>query len=116
LATGVCALYLLAIGNLSSVHYPHGLAPERVAAGGGRGVQGLLFLVYPLALLPVAMAYVARYAFDSELMFALILALAALLGAATYVMALQSAQHAALARREKILADLTQGEAPISGD
>ena len=112
-AMGVCALYLLAIGNLSSVNYPHGLAPDRAAAGGGRGIQGLLFLVYPLALLPVAFAYVARYAFDSESVFALVLAAAAIFGGAVYHMAMQSAVHTAAARREQILSDLSRGEGPV---
>jgi ABC-2 type transport system permease protein len=112
-AMGVCALYLLAIGNLSSVNYPHGLAPDRAAAGGGRGMQGLLFLVYPLALLPVAFAYLARYAFDSEWIFALVLAAAALLGGGVYHMAMHSATYTATRRREQILADLSRGEGPV---
>src|SRR5262249_28943062 len=111
---GVCALYLMALGNLSSVHYPRGLAPERIAQGGGRGVQGFLFLIYPLALLPVALAYIARYAFDSELIFALVLAVSAIGGAALYAMAMRSAIHEALLKREKILAELSSGsEAPV---
>jgi ABC-2 type transport system permease protein len=112
-AMGVCALYLLAIGNLSSVHYPHGLAPDRAAAGGGRGMQGLLFLIYPVALLPVGFAYLARYAFESELIFALVLAASAVLGGVMYYMALESAAHAATARREQIMADLSRGEGPV---
>jgi ABC-2 type transport system permease protein len=112
-AMGVCALYLLAIGNLSSVHYPRGLAPDRAAAGGGRGVHGLLFLVYPLALLPVGFAYLARYAFDSEWMFGLVLAGAGLFGGGVYYMAMQSAVHTATARREEIMADLARGEGPV---
>jgi ABC-2 type transport system permease protein len=95
------------------VHYPRGLAAERVAAGGGRGVQGLLFLIYPLALLPVGLAYLARYAFDSEIAFALILAGSAALGVAIYYMAMESAVRAAEARREKIMADLSTGEGPV---
>jgi ABC-2 type transport system permease protein len=112
-AMGVCALYLLAIGNLSSVHYPRGLAPDRAAAGGGRGMHGLLFFVYPLALVPVGFAYLARYAFDSEWIFALVLAAAAILGGAIYHMAMQSAVHTATARREEIMAELSRGEGPV---
>jgi ABC-2 type transport system permease protein len=112
-AMGVCALYLLAIGNLSSVHYPRGLAPDRSAAGGGRGMHGLLFLIYPVALVPVGFAYLARYAFDSELMFALVLGGAALFGGGVYYMAMQSAVNAATERREQIMADLARGEGPV---
>lgn len=116
IAMGVCALYLLAIGNLSSVHYPRGLAPDRAAAGGGRSVHGLLFLVYPVALLPVGFAYVARYAFDSEWIFILMLAAAGLFGGGVYYMAMQSAVHTATARREQIMADLSRGEGPIAAE
>ena len=48
---GICALYMLALGNLGSVRYPRGLSGERVAHG-GRGFQGFLFLIYPVALAP----------------------------------------------------------------
>jgi len=104
---GVCALYLLALGNLSSVYYPRGLAPERMSQAGGRGMQGFLFLIYPLTLIPVALAYLARYAFDSELMFALVLAIAAIGGAALYGMALRSAISEAVLKRERIVAELS---------
>jgi ABC-2 type transport system permease protein len=111
---GICALYLMALGNLSSVHYPRGLAPERISQGGGRGMQGFLFLIYPLALVPVALAYIARYAFDSELMFALVLALSAVGGGTLYAMAMRAAIHEAVLKRERILAELSSGsDAPV---
>jgi ABC-2 type transport system permease protein len=112
---GICALYLMALGNLSSVYYPRGIAPEKIAQGGGRGMQGLLFLIYPLALIPVGLAYVARFAFDSELMFVLILAVSAIGGGALYAMAMRSAIHEAMSKRERIVAELSTGsEAPVS--
>jgi ABC-2 type transport system permease protein len=111
---GICALYLMALGNLSSVHYPRAMAPERIAQGGGRGMQGFLFLIYPLALLPVALAYIARYAFDSELMFAIVLAISAIGGGALYAMALRSAISEAVLKRERIVAELSSGaDAPV---
>ena len=61
LVVGVCALYMLALGNISSVHYPRGLNPTRVSQGGASSrFQALAFLLYPLSLLPVGLAYVAR--------------------------------------------------------
>jgi ABC-2 type transport system permease protein len=114
LVMGVCALYLMALGNLSSVHYPRGLAPERIAQGGGRGMQGFLFLIYPLALLPVALAYIARFAFNSELIFLLVLAASAIGGGALYAMAMQSATLEAVRKRERIVAELSGGaDAPV---
>jgi ABC-2 type transport system permease protein len=113
---GVCALYMLAMGNLSSVHYPRGLSGERVSQGGGRGFQGFLFLLYPIALLPVGLAYLARYAFDSEIMFGLILAIAAIIGGVFYWIAMESAVNAAGRLREKIVQELSQSDGPVVGE
>lgn len=114
--TAICASYLLALGNWGSVRYPRGLSGERVSQGGGRSFQGFLFLIYPVALLPVGLAYLAKYSFDSEIMFALVLALAAILGAAFYWVALDSAISLAAARREQLIAELSTSEGPVAND
>ena len=45
---GSLALYMLALGNISSVHYPRALSPERVSQGGASGrFQGLIILCTP---------------------------------------------------------------------
>ena len=114
LVTTIAALYLLGIGNLSSVNYPRPMSAQRVSGGGGGGrTQGVLFLLYPLALLPVFLAYLARYAFDNQTVFYGILAVAAALGVAIYWMAMESAVSAARSRRETILAELSRGEGPM---
>ena len=114
LVVGVCALYLLALGNISSVHYPRGLRPERVSQGGASSrFQGLIFVLYPLALLPVFLAYLARYAFESEAVFAIVIAIAAILGGVLYGMAMESAAGTAASRREQILQELSKGEGPM---
>jgi ABC-2 type transport system permease protein len=107
---GICSLYMLALGNLSSVNYPRALAPERATQGarGGARFQGLIFLFYPITLLPVFLAYLARYAFDSQLVFVLVLALAAMIGGALYAMAMDSAVSTARQRREAILTELSR--------
>ncbi len=72
------------------------MSVHRVSAGGGAGrTQGLLFLLYPIALLPVFLAYLARYAFDNQTVFYAILALAGALGVAIYWMAMESAVSSA---------------------
>ena len=111
---GICALYMLALGSLGSVHYPKGLSGDRAAQGGGRGFQGFLFLIYPVALLPVGLAYLARYAFESEVMFSLVLAIAAIIGAVFYWIALESAVNAGLRRREQIVQELSQSDGPVT--
>lgn len=115
LVTPVCGLYVLALGNLASIHFPRGMSPERVAQGGAANrFQGLLFVVYPIALLPVVLAYVARYAFDSQLVFWVVLSFAAALGAAFYWVALDSAVNTAWQRREALLGELARGEGPVA--
>ena len=117
IATGVCALYLLAVGNISSVRFPRSMSAERVSQGGNsRGVTGLLFLLYPLALLPVGLAYAAAYAFDSQIAFSIVLAFAAAIGGTIYWLALGSAIHTATTRRESILQELSRGEGPVVAD
>jgi ABC-2 type transport system permease protein len=114
LVTAIAALYLLGIGNLSSVNYPRHMNAQRVSGGGAAGrTQGVLFLLYPVALLPVFLAYLARYAFDNQAVFFGVLACAAALGVAIYWMAMESAVAAARNRREAILAELSRGEGPM---
>jgi len=73
----------------------------------------LVFLLFPLTLLPVFLAYLARYAFDSNLAFALILALAAILGAALYGMAMESAVSNVVRQREQFIGELSKGDGPV---
>jgi hypothetical protein len=110
---GICALYMLALGNLSSIHYPRAPHPERVSQSSGGGFQAFVFLLYPLALIPVLLAYLARYAFSSQAAFALVLGLAAAIGGVLYKIALDSAVSAAPARREHLLAELAKGDGPL---
>lgn len=114
LVMGICSLYTLALGNISSVHYPRGLNPERVSQGGSSGkFQGLVFLLYPVTLLPVGLAYLARYAFNSDLIFAIGLLIAAVIGGVLYSMSTESAAYRALERRESIVAELSKSDGPV---
>jgi ABC-2 type transport system permease protein len=59
--TAIVGVYLLAIGNLSSVHFPRAMNPERVSQGGSASrMQALIFVFYPVALLPVFLAFWAQ--------------------------------------------------------
>ena len=114
---GVCSLYMLALGNVSSVNYPRGLSPERVSQGGASSrFQGLVFLLYPLALVPVFLAYLARYAFESDTVFAIVLAIAAVIGGVLYWVAMDSAVATASKRREQILQELAKGDGPVAAE
>lgn len=112
---GVCSLYMMAFGNISSVQYPRALTPERVSQGGASSrFQALVFILYPIALLPVFLAYLARYALDSETVFVVVLALAAVLGGVLYWLGMESAVKTVAAKRERILTDLSRGEGPVA--
>jgi ABC-2 type transport system permease protein len=112
---GICATYLMALGNLASVHYPRALSPERVSqSGGGNRAQALVLMFYPLVLLPVILAYVARYAFESQAAFSLVLSVAAAIAAIFYWLAMESAVKAAFTRRQYILEELSRGDGPVS--
>jgi ABC-2 type transport system permease protein len=110
----VLCLYLLATGNLSSLYYPRALDPDQTwgRASAGR-FQALGMLLFPVLGLPVLLAYLARYAFKSQLAFYGMLALAALGGGVYYLVALGSAVRAAENRKEKLLAALAHGGGPL---
>ena len=111
---GICATYVMALGNISSVRYPRALSPERVSqSGGGNRSLALVGLFYPVVLLPVILAYVARYAFDSEAAFVLVLSVAAAIAAIFYWLAMDSAVKTASARRQSILEELSRGDGPV---
>jgi hypothetical protein len=117
LVVGICAVYLLGLGNMASVNYPRPLNPENASRGGSsRRSQGMLLFFYPLALLPVFLAYLARWALKSETAFLVVLAIAAAIGGAVYWIALDSAVDAAVRKKEELLLALTQGEGPVSTD
>ena len=59
------------------------------------------------------LAYVARYAFDSQAAFSAVLAIAAGIGATFYWIAMESAVKAASTRRQNILEELSKGDGPI---
>lgn len=113
----IVSMYLLATGNLSSVYYPKSVDP---AQSWGRQASTrfhfYLLLVFPVLLLPVLLAYGARWAFDSDAAFYGVLALAAFAGAAYYWVALQSAVEAASRRKELILERLSAPAGPLAAD
>ena len=108
-------IFLLAIGNLTSTHFPRPVDPAQSWRHSNNGkVQGMLFLAYPVLALPIVLAYLARYAFDSQWAFYGVLSTAFLVALLTYRVSLDSAVETADKRREEILAALSRGEGPIS--
>lgn len=113
--TLISAVYLVSFGNMMSVRLPRAMDPEKVTQGGStRSMNALAFFLFPVALLPIGLAYWGRYVFDSEVVFFGLLALAAVLGAVVYWVALDSAVKTALARKESILEELGRSDGPLS--
>jgi ABC-2 type transport system permease protein len=113
--TLISALYLISFGNLMSVRVPRAMDPEKVTQGGStRSMNAFAFFLFPVALLPVALAYWARYVFDSEVIFFTLLGLAAAMGAVVYWIALESAVKTAMLRKEAILNELGRSDGPLA--
>ena len=72
----------------------------------------MLFVVYPLAFIPVGLAFLARYAFGTQEAFYLVLAIDAIIGLIAYQVALDSAVKAADRLKETMLAALSVGDGP----
>jgi ABC-2 type transport system permease protein len=88
-----------------------------VSQGGASSrFQALIMLLYPLSLLPVLLAYVARYAFASDVAFYLVLGFAGLVGGALYWIAMESAVATTIKHRERILHDLSNADGPIASN
>jgi ABC-2 type transport system permease protein len=83
------------------------------SASAGR-LQALLLLIYPVLSIPVVLAFLARYAFESELAFYAVLSVGLSVGVAIYWVSRDSAIEALETRKEKFLGALTASEGPIS--
>jgi ABC-2 type transport system permease protein len=110
---GIAALFWFGLGNISSVRMPRAMNPEKMNQMANK-LQALTILVAPVVLLPVVLAYWARAVFGSEIVFAGILLIAAILGGIFYWVALDSAVKAAIERRESLLQELSRADGPIS--
>ncbi len=112
--TVVVTLFLMSIGNLSSFYSPRAVNPVKSfrTAASGR-MQAVLMLTFPVALTPVALAYLARYAFGSEWAFFGVLLFGGVLGGIVYSFSMGSAVQAAERRKEQIITALSRGSGPI---
>lgn len=112
----VVALYMTALGNVTSTAMPRAVNPSKAMRSGSAGrLQAMLLLLYPVAAVPALLAYGARYAFRSEAAFFAVLGVSALAGCAMYWVGLDSALENAVNKKEQILTALSQGEGLIQG-
>lgn len=114
--TLLLCLFLLSAGNLCSTHFPRPINPDQSWRNASSGkVQFILLGVYPLIGIPIALAYLARYAFETQFSFYAVLLSGFVVAGITYYVALQSSVEAAEARREAILASLGRTDGPMGG-
>lgn len=113
--TLVIGTYLISLGNITSVRNARAVNPDKSTRSSGGSMQALLVLVYPVASLPVMLAYLARYAFDSQAAFFGVLAIAAGIGGIVYWVAMDSSLQAVDRLRERMLDKLSQGDGLIQG-
>jgi hypothetical protein len=109
----ITSLYWLAMGNICSVRMPRALDPDKMNQMSNK-MQAMTIMAAPFLLLPLVLAYWARWFFESELVFAGLIAVAAVIGGIFYWVGLDSAVNAANLRREAILLELSRSEGPLS--
>jgi ABC-2 type transport system permease protein len=111
----VISIFLLAAGNQLSIRQARAMNPAASFRSGASGrVQAILFVVWPIVFVPAGLAYLARYAFASEIAFFIILAVDAAIGAIVYKLSLDSAVAAAEQLKEQMVTALSRGEGPIT--
>jgi len=109
----IASLYWLGLGNICSVRMPRALDPAKMNQMSNK-LQALTIFAAPFLLLPLAIAYWSRWFFESELIFAGIVVVAAIIGGIVYWVGLDSAVQTANARREPIITELSATEGPLS--
>ena len=113
--TFVVATFMVAIGNLSSLYNPRRGNLERSFRANRAPGQALLVVLLPVTMSPVALAYLARYAFESEWAFFGVLLVGAIIGGLLYWFSMEASVKAAETRKEKIITALSQGEGLVQG-
>lgn len=114
-ATSVVILLLFAIGNYIAVSAPRPTDPESaMRSRGPGGRQALLLLAYPLTFVPVALAYLARWALQSDAAFFGMLVILGAIAFVAYRVALDSTVEHATEHKEEMLAALSASNTPIA--
>lgn len=109
----IASLYWFSVGNIVSVRMPRAMDPEKMNQAANR-LQALSIFSAPVLLLPIVLAYWARAVFESGIVFAGILVIAAIVGMIFYKVGLDSAVAASAFRRESMLMHLSKADGPVS--
>jgi ABC-2 type transport system permease protein len=110
----IAATYWFAMGNICSVRIPRALDPDKMNQMANK-MQALTIFTMPILLLPIGLAYWARWFFESQIVFIGLMAVAALIGGIFYWVGLDSAVATATGvHREKMLLELSRSDGPLS--
>lgn len=113
----VVTIFLLAAGNILSIRQARGANPGTQFRSKAAGrVQAMLVVIYPIAFIPVALAYLARWAIDAhpQMAFFGVLLFDGIVGLIVYRIALDSAVETAERIKEQMIAALSSNEGPIA--
>jgi ABC-2 type transport system permease protein len=111
--TLVMMLFLMAIGNLGSTRAPRAQNPtEGWKRASTSKLSYLSILLYPLIGAPIALAYLARYAFGTDLAFFAAIGAAIFIAGCFYYVSLESSSETLDSDREKFLTLLAQTDSP----
>lgn len=110
---GIASLYWFAMGNIFSVRMPRAMNPEK-SSQISRQTSALTIWCAPFLLLPLVLAYWARWFFENELVFTGLVLVSAIIGGIFYYVGLDSAVTMGNARREAIITKLSETEGPLS--
>ncbi len=114
LVIAVLLLFLMGVGNWSSLRFARPVDPDQNWKRGATSrFQAMLLVLYPVVALPFVFAFFARRAWEAELPFYAVLALTAAAGGCVYWGTLEWVSKEALTRRERILGLLSGGGDPI---
>lgn len=103
-AAVVLTINMFAVGNQSSVRYPAGVNPDQSWNTANKAKYRIvLMLLFPVVSLPTTLAYLARWAFNSDLAFYAGMGIAGMIAVIFYLVSLDSAIEYARARREQLV-------------
>lgn len=114
LLTFVLTVFFLAFGNIMSVLIPRPVDPNQATKTQGSAKASAFALLCALMpVFPVGLAFVARWAFDADWPFFLVLACEFMAGLALYFVATETALERAESHKEQILQLLSRDSGPI---
>jgi len=103
----VMCVLLLAVGNMASIWNPRPVNMSQPFRNQSSRVQWMALVAFPLACIPAALAYLARFAFESEAAFFGVLVVFGAAGAYVYRLALEVAVRHGELDREHIIEQLS---------